>query len=139
MEDTSSNQNTDSRDRNPAQERSETVAAAPPGGFSIGGRLRMGGEYGVGRRIKKPDWLRSTGSLWEDTQAGTRPTSRDTSRSRNARTREADTEHGVVEEMPHAGRPSIVPELSEQESSIEKAKTREEVEVKAEKSSSSDG
>lgn len=81
-----------------------------------------------------------TGSLWEDTQV-TRAGSRETSRSRGGGGR--DVEHGAVEELPHAGRPSVVPELVESDSNgvqLKKVRTREqEQETDMEKSSSTEG
>lgn len=119
-DESSSGQQTASQERG-SRRRSELLMNAPAHGVSIGGGIRMGHEYGVSAKVKKPDWLRSmTGSLWEDTHiVESRLTgSRDTSASRGgvvART--SDVEGGEAGVLPHAGRPSIVPELSEQESS----------------------
>jgi hypothetical protein len=117
-DESSSGQQTASQERD-SRRRSEMMNA-PAQGVSIGGGIRMGNEYGVSAKVKKPDWLRSmTGSLWEDTHMESRFTrSRDTSTSRGGvATRGSDAERGEAEVLPHAGRPSIVPELSEQESS----------------------
>jgi hypothetical protein len=77
-----------------------------------------------------------TGSLWEDSQIDTRTGGRETLGSRGGR--ERDIEHSAVEELPHADRPSILPQLREEEADIQKVKTREQ-EVHVEKSSLSDG
>jgi hypothetical protein len=66
----------------------------PPGLVSIGGGIRMGGEGvgwgGVGRKIKKPDWLRSNHeSLFMDTPPSTMMT-----RTR----RDASSERGGIQE-----------------------------------------
>jgi hypothetical protein len=138
-EDSSSGQNTNSRERDSG--RRTDIAVAPAGGISIGGGIRLGGEYRIGK-VKRPDWMRSTmtGSLWEDTHV-TRAGSRETSRSRGGGGR--DVEHGTVEELPHAGRPSVVPELVESDSNgvqLKKVRTREqEQETDMEKSSSTEG
>jgi hypothetical protein len=126
-EDSSTSQHTNSRDRDPERQMAQT--AEPAAGFSIGGGIRVGGEYGLGRRIRKPDWMRTTmtGSLWEDT----RVSSRDTSRSRPTASRDSEAAgRGIVEELPHAGESTIVPELTESEERVKTLGYRDEGEVK---------
>ena len=118
-DESSSGQMTASQERE-RESRRISEMNAPAHGMSIGGGVRMGGEYGVSAKIKKPDWMRSmTGSLWEDTHVGESRIdgSRETSRSRGGAAGSArDVERGEKEDLPHAGRPSIVPELSEESS-----------------------
>ena len=137
-DESSSNQQTASQERN---DRRRSEVHAPAHGMSIGGGVRMGGEYGVSAKIKKPDWMRSmTGSLWEDTNVdeSRMDGSRETSRSRGGTSGSArDVERGEKEELPHAGRPSIVPELSESSSSQPKLKIGETTTTDMEKSISS--
>jgi hypothetical protein len=146
VDESSSGQATNSRDRErEREERRVSGIAAPAGGLSIGGGLRMGGEYGVSAKVKKPDWMRSmTGSLWEDTHMETRfNSSRETSRSRGGTAGGPSTSRDIERaergsgDLPHAGRPSIVPELSEGDSQGSEQKLKSFTTTDVEKSCSS--
>lgn len=93
-DDSSSRPSGDPESGRNSRRRSGQPGRTQPGAISIGGGIMMGGEgVGWGRKVKRPDWMRSDlTSLWRDTPPTSAPPSRG-----NTATVQTATEDTILE------------------------------------------